>query len=115
MPYRRRLLRGSHPTRMNSSLGLASPLAIIWAFEVAVSTMSPAAAGEAKQALERDAGIEAAAHDLYRGAVAIVESGSPPTRRQQRLFEEAAQRFQERLNKLTAAQRAPPRSLCGRE
>ena len=51
--------------------------------------------------LERDAGIEAAAHDLYRGAVAIVESGSAPTRRQQRLFEEAAQRFEERLNKLT--------------
>ena len=50
--------------------------------------------------LERDAGSKQS-HDLYRGAVAIVESGSAPTRRQQRLFEKAAQRFEERLNKLT--------------
>jgi hypothetical protein len=63
--------------------------------------------------LERDAGIEAAAHDLYRGAVAIVESGSAPTRRQQRLFEEAAQRFQERLNKLTAADAEAAHHRCG--
>jgi hypothetical protein len=63
--------------------------------------------------LERDAGIEAAAHDLYRGAVAIVESGSAPTRRQQRLFEEAAQRFQERLNKLTAADAEAAHHGCG--
>jgi len=48
--------------------------------------------------LERDTGIEAAAYDLYGSAVAIVESGTAPTRRQQRLFQEAAQRFEERLN-----------------
>ena len=46
---------------------------------------------------ERDPGIEAAAHDLYEGAVAIVESGTPPTHRQQRLLQEATQRFEERL------------------
>jgi hypothetical protein len=46
---------------------------------------------------ERDPGIEAAAHDVYEGAVAIVESGTPPTHRQQRLLREATQRFEERL------------------
>ena len=47
---------------------------------------------------ERDPGIEAAAHDLYEGAaVAIVESGTPPTHRQQRLLREATQRFEEHL------------------
>lgn len=46
---------------------------------------------------ERDPGIEAAAHDLYEGAVAIVESGTLPTHRQQRLLREATQRFEERL------------------
>jgi hypothetical protein len=46
---------------------------------------------------ERDTGIEAAAYDLYGSAVAIVESGTAPTRRQQRLLQEAAQRFEERL------------------
>src|SRR5688500_16400025 len=46
---------------------------------------------------ERDPGIEAAAHDLYEGAVAIVDSGTPPTHRQQRLLREATQRFEERL------------------
>ena len=46
---------------------------------------------------ERDPGIEAAAHDLYEGAVAIVDSATPPTHRQQRLLREATQRFEERL------------------